>query len=265
MQKNESVDYFLRFLNERFDIFKHSLEALKETLVKNDANQKIEACNNTLSTLGTLKEAMSATDRPAWIGQLEMAIKQFIERHRNYADAGKNFVNAIIAYSPLIANQKWDFAESGEYKPIDFDAYFQRFYDESRLPELFDELVVHLQAIIVSGEVDSNRAITQLQKLINTIKRNANGSYFSVHATFEFAISLLKNLILEYIGGIPVLGETLRAVQKTISELEQEFEIVQQKTKDDVLDKLHTDLPILGYTPRGVILLEHTPSLNLDA
>jgi len=264
MQKNNSIDFFLRFLDERFDIFKRSLEALKEMLVRNDANQKIEACNSTLSTLETLKEAMSTTDRPVWIGKIETAIRQFIQRHQHYTDAGVTLINAIIACSPQIASQKWDFSESDEDKPVDFDAYFQKFYDESRLPELFEKLVGHLQTIVESGSVDSNRILKQLQKLINTIKRNARGSYFSVHATFDFAISLLKNFVLEYINNIPVLGETLRAVLKTMEELEQEFEIVQQKTKDDVLDKLQTDLPILGYTPRGVILLEHTPSLNLD-
>ena len=265
MPKNESFDYFLRFLNERLDIFKRSLEDLKETLVKNNADQKIVACENTLSTLVSLKEAMSTADRPPWIGQIEKAIKQFIERHQHYTDAGRTFINALIACSPHITNQKWDFSESSDNKPVDFDAYFQRFYDESRLPELFDVLVSHLQTIVESGEVDSNRILTQLRKLINTIKRNARGSYFSVHATFDFAISLLKNLVLEYINNIPILGETLRSVLKTMKELEQEFETVQQKTKDDIIDKLQTDLPFLGYTPHGERLLEHTPSLDIEA
>jgi len=265
MPKNEAVEFLLRLLDERFDIFKRSLEALKDNLVKNNADQKIAACTHTLSALESLKASMSATDQPAWIGKIETAIRQFIKRHQHYADAGITFINTIIACSPQIASQKWDFSESGEDKPVDFDAYFQKFYDESRLPELFEKLVGHLQTIVESGAVDSNRILKQLQKLINTIKRNARGSYFSVHATFDFAILLLKNFVLEYINNIPVLGEALRAVLKTMEELEQEFEIVQQKTKDDVLNKLQTDLPILGYTPRGVILLEHTPSLNLDA
>jgi len=264
MQKNESIDFFLRFLNERFDIFKRSLEDLKEILMKNNADQKIAACENSLSALSSLKTAMSAADHPPWIRQIETAISQFIER-QHYAGSGRTFINTLILCSPHIENQDWIFFETGEYKPIEFDAYFQRFYDESRLPELFDELVGHLQAIIESGEIDSTRALTKLQKLINTVKRNARGSYFSVHATFEFAISLLKNLLLEYIDSTPVLGEVFRAVQKTINELEKEFETVQQKTKDDVMDKLKTDLPILGYTPRGTRLLEHTPSLDLDA
>ena len=265
MKTNESVEFFLRFLQERFQVFKTSLENLKESLGNNHAENKTKACKNTLATIQSLKEAMSAQDRPAWLDKINDAINHFIQRQSQYSNAGKNLINAIIDCSPQINNQKWEFTESHEYDPVDFDAYFKRFYDESRLPELFDTLVIHLQTIADSGKVDSIHAVTQLQRLINTVKRNARGSYFSVHATFEFAITLLKNLVFEYIGKIPVLGETLRAIQQTISELEQEFVTVQQKTKDDVMDKLQTDLHVLGYTPRGALILELPPSLDLDA
>ena len=265
MPKNESVDFFLRFLNERFDVFKRSFENLKEILVQNNADNKIAACKETLQTIVSLKEAMSSSDHPKWIGHIEGATRKFIERHRHYADAGKTFINAIIACSPYIQNQKWEFSESQEYAPVDFDGYFQKFYDESRLPELFDELVSHLQVLIESGQIDSIHVFTQLQKLTNTIRHNARGSYFSVHATFDFAITFLKNLALEYLEKIPVLAETLRAIQKTIDELKSEFATVQQKTRDDVIDKLKTDLPLLGYTPEGARLIENTPSIDFNA
>jgi hypothetical protein len=203
MPKNESVDFFFRFLEERLLIFKRSLEDLKETLVKNKADDKIAACKSTLSAINSLKEAMCSRDHPSWIGKTETAIKRFMERHGHYADEGKVFFNAIVACSLDIENQKWEFSESSEHAPVDFDGYFKKFYDESRLTELFDKLVFQLQTIVESGHVDSVHALTRLQKLINTIKHNTRGSFFSVRATLDFAISLLKNLVLEYIGTIP--------------------------------------------------------------
>jgi hypothetical protein len=55
----------------------------------------------------------------------------------------------------------------------------------------------------------------------------------------------------------------LQAIQKTINELEGEFVTVQQKTKDDIMENLKADLPVLGYKPRGVLLLEGTPSFDI--
>ena len=288
MSQKSSVEVFRQSLDKRLDNIKDSLEKLKVAIisVKNSTDIKIVACQDTVQKVELLKESIAPDLCPAWIPELINVIDNFVKScyaHEqskfeigNYSvlpcNEGKQstdpsllLFNTIIECAPHIENQTWDFIESPKTQPIDFDAYFQKYYDESRLPELFDILIGHIQVIIESEQINDIRIITQLQKLINTIKRNARGSYFSTYATFEFATSLLKNIALEYAGSVPVLGEIMRAVKKTMDEFKEEFETVQQKTAADIKNNIDADLPVLRYTPSGTLLLEEKRTLNLEA
>jgi len=84
----------------------------------------------------------------------------------------------VLAVYPEIENQRWDFADSSGNAAIDFAAIYQEYYRESRVPDLFDELVAQLEEIVNSGEIDSLQAIKALEKLILTIRKIAVGISF---------------------------------------------------------------------------------------
>ncbi len=97
---------------------------------------------------------------------------------------------------PRIESQQWDFADSSLNAAVDFTAVYTEFYRESRVPELFDELVEELNRIVDSGEVDSLQAIKSLERLIATIKKNARGDFFSTRGRMGVCTSVYAKLRL---------------------------------------------------------------------
>jgi len=65
MPKNESVQFFLRFLCERFNAFRTSLNAFLQSLALDDRPKKLETARTVLTTLDDLKRALSAKDHPS--------------------------------------------------------------------------------------------------------------------------------------------------------------------------------------------------------
>jgi len=249
MPKNESVDFFLRFLRERFQAFRTSLTRFLDLLSQDDRNQKIKSAQHVLGTLDDLKRAMSAGDHPAWISPLEAKLQWYIKAVPSHGDAGLQVIQTIIQLNPDIESQTWAFADSSANAAIDFDSIYQEYYRESHVPELFDELVSQLESIIEGGEIDSVTTIKALEKLIATIKKNARGDFFSTRGTWEFTQLFFKNFAIETLENIPGLKHVVKALRKTMSELDLEMSQVTDNVRKRLIDSAKADLPMLEYRP----------------
>jgi hypothetical protein len=249
MPHNESVDFFLRFLGERFQAFRAALNSFLHTLALEDRAKKLDTAQAVLASLDDLKRAMSANDHPNWIAPLEQKLNWYRKHAASQADAGLQVINAVLQLNPSIESQKWNFADSASNSAIDFAAIYQEYYKGSRVPELFDELVTQLQQIIATGEIDSLTTIKALEKLIATIRKNARGDYFSTRGAWEFTQLFFKNLSIELLENIPGLKHAVKAVRKTMSELDLEMSQVHDQVKQKLTESVSGDLPMLEYKP----------------
>jgi hypothetical protein len=246
MAKNESVDFFLRFLNERFAAFREALMQLLEAISLEDKRRKGEAAKKVLHTIDDLKRSMSATDHPSWLGQLEGQLKGYLARYEGHPDSGKALLAAILHLHPAIEDQKWVFAEASP-AAIDFAAIYEEYYAASRVPELFQELIGHLETIIQSGEIDSIQTIKALEKLIATLRKNARGDYFSTRGAWEFTQVFFRNFSIELFEDIPVLKHVFKALRKTMSELDLEMNEVHDQVRRKLAESAKEELPMLEY------------------
>ncbi len=133
MSKNESVDYFLRFLNERFQTFRSALAEFLQALTNDNRTEKLTAAQNVLTCLDDLKRAMSENDRPNWIKPLEDRLNWYRKTVQSQPDAGLNVVNTVLQVNPQIESQKWQFADSAANAAIDFAAIYKEYYRGSRV------------------------------------------------------------------------------------------------------------------------------------
>lgn len=174
MASNPSVDFFLRFLQDRFRAFNETLQDLLRLVSLDDRQKKAEATKRLLVTLDDLKRAMSPNDHPSWIAPLESRLNWYLGNISN-GDAGHELLKTILSVYGKIQAQNWNF----EQEPaIDFGGIYEKHYGSSRVPQLFEELIGHLETIIKSGEIDSVQTIKALEKLIATIRKNARKDYF---------------------------------------------------------------------------------------
>lgn len=247
MPTNESVEFFFRFLQERFNSFRKALNAFLQVITLDNRPQKIEAARAVLTCLNDLKSAMSTPDHPPWISTLEAKLNWYVSYVSNQADAGLQLMQTILANYSSIEKQTWNFADASANAAINFAAIYQEYYNGSRVPDLFDELVTQLETIINSGEIDSLQATKALEKLVATIKKNSRGDLFSTRGAWEFTQLFFKNYALEILESLPGLKHAVKALRKTMSELDLEFSQVHEKIRQRLSDATKADLPMLQY------------------
>lgn len=255
MSKDSSFEFFMRAVEERHQIFKNRLDELLEAVSGNDPQKKQGASKSAHESLQHLKQTISQADYPPWLGPIESKLHWYTPRTKE-EKSGKVLLSTLIKLYSQIMKQQWNLDRPKGISPVDFDSIYRLFYDESRAPELFEELLKQLQSIVDSGEVDSLKAIQSLEKLISTIRKNMRGSYFSTVGTLHFTTTLFKNYLWEELSKIPAIGSFLQAFSKTLSELDVEMSEVHTKLSERIAQDAKADLPMLKYKTQDI------PKLN---
>ena len=74
-----------------------------------------------------------------------------------------------------------------------------------------------------SDEIDSVRMLKALDKVINTLKNNTQGSFFSIRSAWEFFKLFFQNYLFIQLGEISSLGSLFDALNQTIKDTDQEM------------------------------------------
>lgn len=250
MPTDKTYEAFLRLIDEKFINFKKSIEALFLALVGNNVDKKNSACAETLVSAQELMRSVASSDVPQWLGTVINALHQHgknlqVENHCYH-------LNKVLATQyVLINNHKWSFTDSAE-AGFNFDKLFEQFRDESRIPELFDELIAQLSKIVSMPDIDSKQIDNALKKLIETLKLNRKGTYFSTIATWDFVNDLFKNFLWVELCKIPILGGLLEALRKTFEDTDKAIFDLHNDMQVAVKSQIKTEVELLTYNRRGL-------------
>lgn len=241
MSSNESLNFFLRLIQEKHSQLIAISNELMRALAGEDLNAKKSVANNVLLAANDLRAVISNNDVPPWLNDLLNYLNNFVNGNWTSFDLLSNFINS----KALLENHEWVFnSESGT--AFDFDFIFEHFKKESRLPELFDQIVSLLTDIHGSGEVDSVTMLNALGKVISTIKRCKDGSYFSLNSAWEFLLAFLKNYMWEELSKLPVLGSAMEALEKTIKETNEEMFKLHMQVQDEMKSTVEREIKVLA-------------------
>ncbi len=269
MTSNDSVQFHQRFVTEKHNELISSLNLLVNVLVSENIEKKKTVSEATLKKALALKASMSKKDSPPWLVPLIKGLEALLDNKWQQAD----LMNSLIKNLEPIRNHKWVF-DDPDKKDFDFDAIFEHYKSQSRLSELFDEIIKILEEIKTSGEVDSLSMMTALSKVISTLKQNKDGSYFSLNSAWSFLISFLKNCMWAELAKVPVLGPAMEALEKTINEANDEmFKVhseIQNEMKNTVEKEVKalqkkTNFEFVVYNKSGATLPKIEDSTELNA
>ncbi len=242
MQQNENIATYFRFLNEKLDEVRSALERFVQTITLHDLTAKVKSTQDLLARVENLKNALSGKDRPEWLLILEQALAGY-QRTANQPDAGLHAMTRVMQIYSRIQSQKWDFLDTSIDATVDFNAIFEAAYTRSRIPKLFDMLIEQLRWVIDSGQIDSNRAINQLQKLLATLKKNYKGDIFSRQGAWQLVKVFSKNFAWAVVEDIPGLKHASKAMRETIKELDIEFGKIQEEVVSRLATAVEPSLP----------------------
>jgi len=242
MAKDERMEFYVRLLREKHkDLVTASANLLVE-MGRENREKKIAAAQVALNAARDLRIILSSNDVPQWLPDLINSAQTFIGGGWSSSD----FLGNFIGIKRRIEQHKWVFDEGGE-TAFDFDSIFEHYKNESRLPELFDQIVNILENIESSGEVDSITMINALAKVIATIKRCKDGSYFSLNSAWEFLLSFLKNYMWGELSKLPVLGTAMDALRKTIEETNEEMFKLHLKVEQEMNRTVEAEVKSLSH------------------
>ena len=243
MPDNADLKHYAGVLQDRHRDFLAALDQLMRAMVCAAENEKSDHAKNTQLQIERLRLLLKKEAYPQWVEPLRNRLKEYAHNVRNF-DFGALLIVEIGRWYTAIKNQEWDM---GGVPSVDFDAVYDKHYRESKIPELFDKLVELLEKIVESKEVDSRKLVQELEKLIATIRKNRNGSFFATMGTWQFARSFFTNVLWETLSSIPVLNVPFNALRKTVDEIDSGMAEVHQKTSDELKSQVHSSLPMLEY------------------
>lgn len=217
MNSNDSVNFVLRLLEERHRQLKVAVDGLVKVLANDDPAAKKNACKGALQAAADLTACMASKDIPHWLHNIHHALASYQSGNGH----PYQMLEALIANKSELVNYKWTLGSASQ--TFDFDSIFEHYKSQSRLPELFDDILRILEEIHLSGEIDSNSMLMALGKLIATLKRSKEGSYFSLNSAWSFLVSFLKNYLWEELEKLPMLGTAMSALRKAIDETNEEM------------------------------------------
>ncbi len=247
MPSSSSADAFLRLVSERFKELRDRLSDLMAVLALENRDDKAARARAALDRAQHLEAALATGDRPSWLVPLIAAVQNYSNVPHNPVAAG-NLVTTLAQLYPTIDAHKWGFDFSG-MEPFDFDGLYERYRDESRIPELFDNLIEILEQVVRCEDLDSRKIIHGLETLIATLRKNRTGSYFSLMCTWDFVRTYLINAAWETLSALPVLGPPIKALRTTMAEMDARMERLQEGMKSELRDRVRSEFPSLGYRP----------------
>lgn len=237
------VEYYRQFVQERHAEFRARWDEFLHSLIGQNPGQKIAAAGSALQALENLEVGLPTSYRPSWIGILKKHLRKFKERE-GHPETAKALLQATLALNDEVVTQRWDMVSESDGGGLDFERLFQEYYEESRVPELFEELLRGLSQIVDSGAVDSLRILRALEKVISTIRQNMRGSYWSTHGAWQFTRRVFENLLWEALESNTVLAVPVRAVRKALEELGDEMNKVDSSVGDAIASRAKEGIAI---------------------
>ncbi len=244
MSDNQSVEFFLRFLREKHQLFISSINELFANLVDENKDSKKLAAENSKEAAIVLKNNLSDQDVPGWLQQSIKSLEWYL-RNLNTSGANNNLLKRLIGIQSEMNNHQWKFELSNDTLAFDFDSIYEKCKNESKIDELFESIITLLQKIISSGEIDSIKTMSVLEKLIATLKKHEKASYFSINSMYDFLLHLMKNVLWAQLESLPVIGPITKGLKKTIEETGIELEGLTAKMKSEMIIRYETEFKLL--------------------
>lgn len=263
---SESTKLLQHLISERHEVMCAAISYFIKTISLENRDAKIASARSCEDAVEGLCSILARYDWPQWIPSLKGILHSYIQQSANDIDIGQRTIEALVGILPSINQQEWNFLDQ-ESPAVDFQAVYKEFYDSSRVPDLFEQLMNQLKQIIDSREVDSVRVLEALNMLIATVRRNSRQDVLAAYGTIGFAKTFLNKFLWAVLDEIPGVKVFSKAIRETINELDEEFKDMQTKASERIANLVNARMPVgFDYFPKALPPAgEHTVRSSNDA
>ncbi|PBJ02122.1 hypothetical protein [Pseudomonas sp. ACN5] len=237
MSNQETLIHLAKILNKNQQELITQTITLLGTMAGEDSNTKKNAANQVSHTLDRIEHLIPPSQVPDWLITLSKKAAEYV--HKKVS--GEEFLNTIIEFLPVVKSYIWlsnDPSTSG----FNFESVFDDCRSNSRIPELFDQLITALEKIRDSGELDSQSMIDALSKIIATMHIGKTSSYFSMDGAWQFLCTFAENFLWNELSKIPVLGSMTDALRETMKETQMEILKLYNDVKIEMTEQVQSQV-----------------------
>lgn len=262
-------DFVAQLVRKHHEGVKSEIEATLMALVGEDADHKKARAKEIGLACGRLHEVLPQSSQPPWLQTLWSDASMY---EMGSLKPGA-FLKQLLEYRPVVQNHLWPFDRSSG-TPIDFESIYQKYKAESRLPELFAEIVTLLHQLRDSGQIDSVSFLDGLRKVTATLEKGRDGTFFDLSAACNLAFAFMADVVWAQLGAIDGFGPVLASLDKLLHSLAEEVGTVREKVADHVKTEVghivsrsnaHDLFALPTYTSNGRLQQKTTPALSYQA
>ncbi|WP_454838184.1 hypothetical protein [Pseudomonas mohnii] len=243
MPNQETLIHLANLLNRNQNTLIDYTANLLQKMAGEDISEKRVLAGKVQSHLASIGQLVPESQLPTWFGELKNKSLEY----SNGRMKGQDFLSDIIRLLPEIKAHTWlsnDPSTSG----FDFESIFSECRVNSRIPELFDELILALERIRDSGTLDSRSMIDALSKLISTMHIGKSSSCFSMDGAWQFLCSFAENVLWNELSKIPLLGSLTDALRQTMEETQVEITKLFKDVQSEMTERVAKEVRPLQHS-----------------
>ncbi len=233
---------------------------LETLLVSENLNEKVSITQGLISLCSELSK-ICGPDAPQWINQLLQLSNKLIG-NRNDVNNKVILLNFIHKSKNEISLHNWK--EGGYNLDLNFENIYDYYKSESKLPELFNELIKLLEKIINTEEVELGEAEKKFKFLLSVIQSNMNKSYYGDQSILNYLVFFIKEFLLNLSRSIPGLKEFFEAIISTANKIYNEFKETEKNTEKKIREQLNIENLTIYNTSGELAVIEKELNKKID-
>jgi hypothetical protein len=261
----------MALVRERHNAVRQAFDALLNAYATGDQNQVIAANEGLRKALRQLQGVVAAGHLPPWLKDLAANADRYATRHNNGLATWRAHLDSALRNAEPLNAETWSFSEQEEVL-FDIDAIVEKARQDQNIDALYGRVIECLEAILNSGEIDSIKAATDLNRLIATLRQAKCGSFSSQVFSWRFARRLVPNIIASYLKRSKITGPLIEAFEQTASELDVSLDSAKDQIGEAILSAAASVLRTKtssSITHESLLFLEHRSepeaSADIDA
>jgi hypothetical protein len=262
MVAESQAAHVMALVQERHAAVKTAFEELLNSYATGDQSRIVSANESLRAALNQLRAVVATQHLPPWFKDLAQQADQYASRHNVGMPVWSAHLDSALRNAQALNQESWSFSDEPEVL-FNIDEIVRKAREEHKIDALYGRVIECLDALLRSGEIDSIKAATDLQRLIATLSEAKVGSFSSQILSWQFARRLLPNIIAAYVKRNSVTGPLIEAFEKTASELDVGLGAAKDQIGERILmaaaDALRTDASA-GITHEGILFLESPAS-----
>jgi len=234
MVSNTQAAHIRELIDERHSSVKREFDCLLGQIARANLDGIKSANSRLVNAINELKAAVATRHWPKWLRDLSDHCVNYQNNHNNGIATWDAHLRSVMNnYIPLF-QENWTFGGNDNIL-FDSSEIIEKSLLDSKVNEFYDNLIKCLEELLKSGEVDSVRASSDLERIIANLKKSKEDEFFSKFINWQFVRRLIPNIIASYVRESDITGPILKAIEQTSAELDGSFEKSKEQIGSDIL------------------------------